>query len=388
MAIMKVKLQPGVLRWARERAGLSVGALAEKLKIKPERVREWEHTGELSFAQAEKLAKNSYTPFGYLYLETPPEEKLPIPDFRTVGGRDIARPSPELLDILSDALRRQDWFREYLIANGEEQLSFVGTVKLEDSTEVTAAKIRAELKLDTELRANARTWEEALRVQVNCIEESGVLVMRSGIVGNNTHRALSVDEFRGFALSDPYAPLIFINSRDAKGAQMFTLSHELVHIWLGVSGVSNLTATYAPGQQTERFCNRVAAELLVPSAELRVEWQTARTRPKPVTLLSHHFKVSSLVLLRRLHDLRYLSQAEFERQYAEEEKRFAERVAESVGGGDFYLTQKARTGVRFARALIESVLEGRTTYREAFQLLGIRKDETFHEFVREMDFSV
>ena len=155
MGVMKVKLQPRVLRWARERAGLSVGALAEKLKIKPERVREWEQTGELRFTQAEKLAKTSYTPFGYLYLETPPEEKLPIPDFRTVGGRDILQPSPELLDVLSDALRRQDWFREYLIANGEEQLSFVGTVKLEDSTEVTAAKIRAELKLDTELRVRA-----------------------------------------------------------------------------------------------------------------------------------------------------------------------------------------------------------------------------------------
>jgi len=388
MGVMKVKLQPRVLRWARERAGLSVGALAEKLKIKPERVREWEQTGELRFTQAEKLAKTSYTPFGYLYLETPPEEKLPIPDFRTVGGRDILQPSPELLDVLSDALRRQDWFREYLIANGEEPLSFVGSVKLDDSPEATAAKVRAAIHLDTQSRTTVRAWEEALRLQVEGIEESGVLVMQSGIVGNNTHRRLSVDEFRGFALSDPYAPLIFINGRDSKGAKMFTLAHELIHIWLGVSGVSNLTATYAPNQQTERFCNRVAAELLVPSAELRAEWQTARTRPKPVTLLSHHFKVSSLVLLRRLRDLRYLSQAEFERQYAEEEKRFAERVAESVGGGDFYLTQKARTGVRFARALIESVLEGRTTYREAFQLLGIRKDETFHEFVREMDFSV
>jgi Zn-dependent peptidase ImmA (M78 family) len=138
------------------------------------------------------------------------------------------------------------------------------------------------IHLDTDMRSDARNWEEALRLQVEGMEESGVLVMRSGIVGNNTHRQLSVEEFRGFALSDPYAPLVFINSRDSKGAQMFTLAHELVHIWLGVSGVSNLEATYAPNHRIERFCNRVAAELLVPGVELRAEWQSVRAQTRPL----------------------------------------------------------------------------------------------------------
>lgn len=384
---MKVTLVPRVLRWARERAGLSVRQVAEKIGAKPEQVREWEESGELTFARAEKLARVTHTPFGYLYLEAPPEEKLPIPDYRTVAGKDVVRPSPDLLDVLTDALRRQDWFRDYLIAYGEEPLSFVGSVKLEDSPEEVAARIRRAIHLDTEERSGARTWEEALRSQVEAMEESGVLVMRSGIVGNNTHRQLSVDEFRGFALSDPYAPLIFINSSDSKSAQMFTLAHELVHIWLGVSGVSNLQATYAPNHRIERFCNRVAAEVLVPAAELRVEWQTARSQARPLAGLAHRFKVSSLVLLRRLRDLRFISQAQFEGQYAEEEKRFEERAAQSAGGGDFYATQRTRTGTRFAKALIESVLEGRTTYRDAFQLLGIRKIETFNEFVKEMNFA-
>jgi Zn-dependent peptidase ImmA (M78 family) len=384
---MKVTLVPQVLRWARERAGLSVRELAEKISAKPEQVRDWEQTGQLSFSRAEKLARVTHTPFGYLYLETPPEEKLPIPDFRTVAGKDVLRPSPDLLDVLSDALRRQDWFRDYLVAYGEEPLSFVGSVKLDQSPEEVAARIRDAIRLDTEVRSDARNWEEALRLQVEGMEESGVLVMRSGIVGNNTHRQLSVEEFRGFALSDPYAPLVFINSRDSKGAQMFTLAHELVHIWLGVSGVSNLEATYAPNHRVERFCNRVAAELMVPAVELRAEWQTARAQPKPLAGLAQRFKVSSLVLLRRLRDLRFISQAQFERQYSDEEKRFEERTAQSAGGGDFYLTQRTRTGRRFAKALIESVLEGRTTYRDAFQLLGIRKIETFNEFVKEMNFA-
>jgi Zn-dependent peptidase ImmA (M78 family) len=380
-------LKPQVLRWARERAGLSTRELAEKLKTKPEVVRDWELSGELSFSRAEKLAKVTYTPFGYLYLETPPEEKLPVPDFRTVAGKELKRPSPDLLDVLYDALRRQDWFRDYLIAYGEEPLSFVGSIKLEDSPDEVATRIRHGIHLDTEVRSNARNWEEALRLQIEGMEESGVLVMRSGIVGNNTHRQLSVDEFRGFALSDPYAPLVFINSRDSKGAQMFTLAHEIVHIWLGVSGVSNLEATYAPNHRIERFCNRVAAEMLVPAAELRAEWHTVRNQPTPLVGLARRFKVSSLVLLRRLRDLRFISQAQFERQYSEEEKRFEERATQSTGGGDFYLTQRTRTGTRFAKALIESVLEGRTTYRDAFQLLGIRKIETFNEFVKEMNFA-
>jgi len=384
---MKVTLVPQVLRWARERAGLSVRELAEKIGAKPEQVREWEQTGQLSFSRAEKLARVTHTPFGYLYLETPPEEKLPVPDFRTIAGKDVLRPSPDLLDVLGDALRRQDWFRDYLVAYGEELLSFVGSVKLDDSADEVAARIRRTIHLDTETRRDARNWEEALRLQVEGMEESGVLVMRSGIVGNNTHRQLSVEEFRGFALSDLYAPLVFINSRDSKGAQMFTLAHELVHIWLGVSGVSNLEATYAPNHRIERFCNRVAAEVLVPAVELRAEWQAARTQPRPLAGLAQRFKVSSLVLLRRLRDLRFISQAQFERQYSDEEKRFEERTAQSAGGGDFYLTQRTRTGRRFAKALIESVLEGRTTYRDAFQLLGIRKIETFNEFVKEMNFA-
>ena len=335
---MKVTLVPEVLRWARDRASLSVRELAGKMRAKPEQVREWDKLASLSFARAEKLARVTHTPFGYLYLQAPPEETLPIPDFRTVAGKDFVRPVLDLLDVLSDALRRQDWFRDYLIVYGDEPLSFVGSVKVEDSPDAVAARIRHTIHLDTAERSSSRTWEEALRLQVEGMEESGVLVMRSGIVGN-THRQLSVDEFRGFALSDPYAPLVFINSRDSKGAQMFTLAHELVHIWLGVSGVSNLEATYAPNHRIERFWNSGGGPI-----ELRTEWPTARTQSRPLASLAQRFKVSSLVLLRRLRDLRFISEAQFERQYADEEKRFQDRTTQSAGGGDFYLTQRARTG--------------------------------------------
>ena len=127
---MDITLQPKVLQWARKRAALNEDVLARKLGTKSERVVDWERTGKLSFNQAQKLAKATYTPFGYLYLPTPPEDRLPIPDFRTVGGTAVRRPSPNLIDVLDDALQRQDWFREYLISYGEQPIAYVGSLPI------------------------------------------------------------------------------------------------------------------------------------------------------------------------------------------------------------------------------------------------------------------
>lgn len=385
---MHIALQPQVLRWARERAGLTEEVLARKVGTKPERVLEWEQTGQLQFTQAQKLAKATYTPFGYLYLPSPPEDRLPVPDFRTVGGIGVMRPSPNLIDVLDDALQRQDWFRDYLMTYGEQPLPYVGSLSITMPVAEAAERVRQVLAFDVAARAEARTWEEALTLQIEHIESCGILVMRSGIVRNNTHRPLLVEEFRGFALSDPFAPLIFLNGRDSLAAQMFTLAHELVHVWAGVSGVSNLANTYSGDRAEERFCNQVAAELLVPEAELRRQWPEASGQAQPVAWLLRQFKVSSLVLLRRLNDLGLIDRDSFQRLYREEEERFRQIAAARAPGGDFYRTQRTRSGRRFAQALIESTLEGRTSYRDALRLLGVTKLRTFNEFARQLGFPV
>src|SRR5205814_347586 len=163
-------------------------------------------------------------------------------------------------------------YRDYLLSEGDEPLDFVGSISLDTDHDSAAQKIRERIGFQTELREQENAWEDALKLQIEQIEEAGVLVMRSGIVGSNTHRPLSVAEFRGFALADKYAPLIFLNGSDGKAAQMFTLAHELVHIWLGKSGISNPHRTYAGGQQIERFCNAVAAKVLVPDEDIKVSW--------------------------------------------------------------------------------------------------------------------
>lgn len=384
---MQVALAPRVLRWARERASLTQDELARKVGVKAERVQEWEKTGRLPFGQAQKLAKATYTPFGQLYLPTPPEDRLPIPDFRTVGNAEVPRPSPNLIDVLDDTLQRQDWFRDYLRTDGEEPLAFVGSMDIATPIARAADRVRAVIAFDVAARANARTWEEALTLQIERIETSGVLVMRTGIVRSNTHRPLAVEEFRGFALADRIAPVIFLNGRDALAAQMFTLAHELVHVFVGASGVSNLDRTYALDRAEERFCNRVAAELLVPEAELRAVWPEAEGKQDRIAWLVQRFKVSSLVVLRRLNDLDLISSNAFDRRYREEIARFRALAEARAPGGDFYRTQRTRSGRRFARALIASTLEGRTPYRDALRLLGIGKTGTFHEFARQLGFA-
>jgi Zn-dependent peptidase ImmA (M78 family) len=210
--------------------------------------------------------------------------------------------------------------------------------------------------------------------------------MVSGIVQNNTHRKLSVHEFRGFALSDPIAPLIFVNGADSKAAQMFTLAHELAHLWLGQSGLSDIVPNSTNSSRVEVWCNAVAAEILAPLEAVRHDLITREPIPATVARLARNFKVSTLVILRRLLDLGVLDRAGFTLAYAQE----LERIADARGGtgGDFYRTTISRTGKRFLRALVQSTLEGQTLYRDAFRMLGISKTETFNEIGRSLRFQV
>lgn len=370
----RVDVKPELLRWARERAGLQPEALAHRFP----KLREWE-AGEAkpTFRQLEDFAHATYAPFGYFFLPEPPVEELPIPDFRMVGGRHIARPSPNLLDTVFLCQQRQEWYREYAELQGQEPLSFVGSATLDSDIEGTAAAMRHALSFDIEERRGLPTWAEALRRFIEQADALGVLVMINGVVANNTHRRLDPDEFRGFAMADPLAPVVFTNGADTKAAQMFTLAHELAHIWLGQSALSDVEPVSVPGQQVEAWCNRVAAELLAPLALIRHEYRRGEDLRGALDRLARHFKVSTLVVLRQIHDAGEITRDQLREAYPVELERL--RRVSKGSGGDFYLTQAVRVGKRFARALVTSTLEGQTLYRDAFHLLGFSKAATFRE---------
>lgn len=375
---LRVAIPPKMLKWAITRAGERGDALYQKFPALPD----WESgDAQPTLKQLESFAKSAYVPFGYLFLPEPPVEVLPIPDLRTIGGKALRKPSIDLLDTVNLCQRRQDWYRDFMERNGEAAISFVGSAQVTDAVEGVAKRIRTELDFRLEDQRSCPTWTDALRTFIQKAEAAGILVMVSGVVGSNNRRVLDPDEFRGFAMADSFAPLVFINGADTKAAQMFTLAHELAHIWLGESAVSNAGLTPHTSQKIETWCNRVAAELLVPAdAFLKLLGE------EPISQLSElarTFKVSTLVILRRLLDTKAIRRDEFDDAYKRELQKLTPKKAS--GGGDYYLTQAARLSRRFARALIANTLEGQTLFMEAFQMLGISKEKTFRELGTQLE---
>lgn len=378
----RVAVKPELLRWARARAGRSPEDLAARFPKLPL----WEEgEAQPTLKQLESFAKATFVPVGYLFLREPPVERVPIPDLRTLRHERIDHPSPDLLDTIYMCQRRQAWYRDWARAVGEEPRSFVRSAGLDSPIVETAAAMRTTIGFDLDARRDCPTWTEALRHFISQADDLGALVMVSGVVGNNNHRKLDPEEFRGFALADDLAPAVFINGADTKAAQMFTLAHELAHLWLGESALTDVTPASAPTQRIESWCNRVAAELLVPLALLREELPRGDALLE-VPRLARRFKVSTLVILRRLLDMRRLSRESFEEAYTAELARL--RATPKTSGGDFYLTQAARLSRRFARALVGSTLEGQTLYRDAFRMLGIAKEATFRELGASLGYAV
>lgn len=369
---LRVTVEPSLLQWACERNQRDV----EDYAAQAPKLAAWIAGEEQpTLKQLEAFAKATSTPIGLFFLPKPPLETLPIRDFRTRAGEAPRRPSPELLDTIHDCQTRQAWYRSFARLMGQEPLAFVGSARLKDAPVATAARIRRDIDFDLPARKQLGTWETALSRFVEKLEQRGVLVMRSGIVRSNTKRKLDPDEFRGFTLVDDLAPVVFVNGSDTKAAQIFTLAHELAHVWLGQAGVSDERLDRLDGDATEVWCNAVAAEVLVPLDDLAREAPMKPSLDDDVQKLARSFKVSRMVILRRLLDLGRLSRSAFAKAFAAEVARA--QSAPAGAGGDFYRTLPARVSARFARAVVVSTLEGQTLYDEAFRMLGIRKTSTF-----------
>ena len=366
-----MELQPDVLLWARERAGISRDELARKMKIKVERVMEWEETGAITGAQADRLAERTHIPLGFLYLSKPPEDELPIPDFRTRGpDAPPQRPSLDLLETVYTMQRRQDWMREDLVASGAEPLGFVGAYGPADSDMEVAAAMRRALGIANDWAAETSSWIDALGFLRDRLDDAGVLVAINGVVGNSTNRKLDPDEFQGFALIDEYAPLIFVNNSDFIADRMFTLAHELAHVCVGESGLSRLDRLQPSQHATERFCDQAAAEFLVPESSLRDLWPSVEHTSDPHQSIARRFKVSAITAAWRALDLDLIDREDFFDSYNDNRQQGRSNQPAS-SGSDFWNTQRWRIGPRFAAAIVRATKEGRLHYGEAYSLTGL-----------------
>lgn len=355
--VVRVGISRQMLEWARGRARLDISDLSGRFP----KLAEWEAGDrQPTLKQLEQFATATHTPVGYLLLDEPPEEPVPIPDFRTMADTSVGRPSADLLDTIYQSQQRQQWYRTYAESNGDEPLTFIGSLSTSDEVVEAARIIRDALDFGVDTRGSS--WAAALTRLIEQAEAIGILVMLNGVVGSNTHRKLDPEEFRGFALVDDLAPVVFINGVDTKAAQIFTLAHELAHMWLGQTALSDAELEETPSNPIEGWCNRVAAEFLVPLDDLHQQFDQALDLTSELDRLAGRFRVSTLVVLRRVRDAGYIDASSYPAAYRAELARVLELIGERGSGGNFYNTLPVRVSKRFARALIANTLEGRPRF--------------------------
>lgn len=365
-----------MLKWAADRASIAPGDIRERFP----RYDEWVSGAvQPTLKQLGDFARATHASIGYFFLSDPPELTLPIPDYRTRGGTRPREPSPDLLDTIHICQQRQEWYVAYARSTGSQALPFVGKLTIRSEVTEAAKSIQQSLGFNLSIRRQLSTWEDALRQFIRQADDAGVLVMVSGVVGSNNSRKLDIDEFRGFALSQPLAPLVFINGADTKSAQMFTLAHELAHLSLGQSALSDATVANVSQNQIEQWCNRVAAEVLIPLDVFKRDYRPRQPVDQEMQRLAREFKVSTLVVLRRMHDAGGLGRQRFWQLYKAEVARLMQIMKSKAGGGDYYRTTASRVSHRFTRAIVTAALEGRSAFTEAFRLLGCKKMSTFAE---------
>lgn len=367
----EVNVNANILTWAIARAGYELQTFTDKFP----KVQLWiEGEKKPTVKQLEAFSKKVHLPFGYLFLPEPPKEHLPIPFFRS-NGNQAEKVSINVYDTILLMQQRQDWLRDYLKDNDFEQLSFVGKFRNTTNVQAIVADIRNTLNLPENWASQFRTWQEAQDHLVSHIEDKGIITVFNGVVENNGFRKIPVDECRGFVLVNEMAPFMFINNADWKSAQMFTIVHELAHIWTGHSAGFDFRKLQPADDPIEILCDKVAAEFLVPANSFNEVWNHKPNIPNA----SRYFKVSEIVIARRALDTGKLTKGQFFAFYEEYSNReFAKKELQS-SGGDFYATTKKRLSLTFASHINNAVKSGNLLYRDAYKLTSLKGD-TFQNF--------
>ena len=366
MAREYVTIPKEMYLWAIERAGYRVD---EFLQTHPDVAMYIEDEKKPTIKQLESFASTVHVPMAFLMLPSPPVETSPIPMFRGKAGN--GKFDLNVYQTVLDVQGRQEWLSDYLSENDLDECPFVGKYDISIPIQDMAVIIRQHLGLEIDWMMSFNTPDKAINYFVEKMEEVGICVFFNGIVGNNTHRALDVEECRGFALvGEANAPMIFVNNSDSKNAQMFTLAHEFTHVLVGFSaGYAGFEGEYH--DLVEAYCDKVAAEFLVPGVLLKDYWSSIEECAK-------QFNVSTLVIARRAHDLGIISNEEYREFYLR--YRANVKIKKKSSGGAFYKTAAKRIGRLFAIHIYNAVRSKQISYTEAYRLTGLY-GKTFDKFM-------
>jgi len=365
-------IQPDIIKWAILRAGHNVNDYLDK----NDTVKSWiEGTKFPTMRQLENFADKMYVPCGYLFLDTPPHESMPIPLFR--GSSCVGNMNLNVYETVLTMQYRQEWLEDYI--NDEldgNVLDYIGSMTIQDGTEKVIDRIRVLLELEENWAFTERDFDSAVNQVSQKMENIGVFISFNGIVGNNTHRKMSVEECRGFALVSTSAPIIFINNADAKSAQLFTLIHEFTHLILGISaGFGGIEDNH--NDTVETFCDQVAAEFLVPQMLFVAQWKITEC---DIEKCAKKFKVSQLVIARRAYALGLLSSHAYQKFYKDYKSNWMINKKIASSGGSFYLSAGKRVGKLFAAYIDSAVKSGYLLHNEAYRLTGLH-GKTFDKVI-------
>lgn len=384
MAVVKVKIEPVIINWILQTIEFShvSSSILETLN-------KWKSgEKEPTFNQVQKLSKQINIPLGYFFLQTPPQEEHKLVEYRTVDSLNLQNPSRNLIDTIDSMTNIQDWMRDHLVNGGYDKLKFVGSDRANTDIMEIARHIREALQLEIEWYVKSSSPMESYKILRSHFEEIGILVMMNGIVCQNTRRPLDVKEFRAFTLIDEYAPLIFINTQDSEGGKLFSLLHEVTHIWLGVSSLYNdQFGTTALVNDIERVCNAVSAEILVPLHVFSKIWDNQTNYHSQIDSLVRVFRCSKSVIARRALDVGFISGEQYtevvEASIQQYEEMLQAKNAQKSSGGNYYNTMSSRIDHRFLRALASSAQAGKTQYTEVYRLTNTNRS-TFERLIKEV----
>lgn len=337
-----------------------------------------------TFNQVEDISKVLHVPFGYFFLRQPPQEDHSLLQYRTVQNERFETPSRELVDTIHAMTSVQDWMHEFVKKTEGQPVRVVGSGGHDASVDALANRIRSDLDLPTNWYEMTKDADESFKLLREKCEAAGIIIMMSGIVGNNTRRSLNIEEFRAFTLVDEFAPLIFINATDTMNGRLFSLVHEMAHVWVGQNSVFNgINFNLKENGYIEVKCNAVAAEIIVPRVNFQQIWGTSKNPDinKTVCQLARIFRCSTTVIARRAFDYKYIEKQEYEDIVKQAQIGCVEKVKRD--GGNFYTTMATRIDTRLLYALASSVSNGTTLHTEAYKLTNTNRT-TFSKLVELM----
>ncbi len=360
-------INPDIISWAIKRSGLAMSDISKKLSIEEKKLVEIEQgKASIAFGKAKQLANITNIPFGFLFLnEVPKEDNLALPDLRTIDSKELSEPSQGLKEIVRLNQERVEWYKSYLHEQGIEDNSYVGSLSKVSINEMVSF-LNEKLGID-----KATDAQGYYRQLVKSIEDLGVMVIQDNNLGHHS-RPLNVEEFRGFAIADDVAPLIFVNTADSLNAQLFTLIHELAHILKGESGVSDNSISAV--DPTEQYCNSVAGEFLVPKKEFVKQWRSLDKTNLDIAFdtLAKSFHVSRHVIARRALTLSYINKQQYENYIHNIRKEYLANKKKSGGGPSYYVVKNSKLSSQLSQAVVSQSLSGKMLYRDAGNILGIK----------------